>query len=342
MSSTNTFPVARYRFEFRVTQAIRLPDYAGSMLRGAFGHALRQLACMTRQKECTGCPLLGGCPYPAIFAPQPPATHSLQKFSEIPSPQLIEAPAWGTRVLAMGETLTFQQVLIGRARQELPLLILAWRRALARGIGAGDGTAELIRVVHCDEASDREIHRPEIGTIAAHVQEIPLRRAPDEQMSATTLRFETPLRLQQNGQALPPQRLQARTLLLALARRASLLAEFHGGFDTPLLDDFATLREACAGIHDEKQLTWRDWKRYSSRQKQEMRLGGVVGTWRLEGDLAPFALFLRLGEWLHVGKETAFGLGRYTQENSVRGDISEGHDKSCERHLQVIERKEVR
>jgi hypothetical protein len=86
MNAATSFPVARYRFEFQVRQAIRLPDYAGSMLRGAFGHALRQLACMTRQKDCAGCPLIGSCPYPMIFAPPPPATHRLQKFSQIPPP----------------------------------------------------------------------------------------------------------------------------------------------------------------------------------------------------------------------------------------------------------------
>ena len=41
-------PLARYRFHWRVSAPIHLPAYAGSMLRGAFGHALRRLACMTR------------------------------------------------------------------------------------------------------------------------------------------------------------------------------------------------------------------------------------------------------------------------------------------------------
>ncbi|MBK7955048.1 MAG: CRISPR system precrRNA processing endoribonuclease RAMP protein Cas6 [Candidatus Accumulibacter sp.] len=335
----NSFPVARYRFEFRATQAIRLPDYAGSMLRGAFGHALRQVACMTRQKECSGCPLAGGCPYPAIFAPLPPATHALQKFAQIPVPQVIEPPAWGARVLAAGELLTFHHVLIGRALQELPLIILAWRRALARGVGAGDGTADLLRVVHCDESGEREIHRPEVGTIAEHVQQIALQRTPGTDLSEATLTFTTPLRLQLNGQALPPDRLQARTLLLGLARRANLLAEFHA--DGPLVDDFAALSDAAAGIRDERNVVWRDWKRFSSRQQREMRLGGVVGAWRLQGQLAPFAALLRLGQWLHVGKETTFGLGQYTLDGSSRRDIYGDDDKPWERNAQVIEGKEV-
>ncbi|MBL8425630.1 MAG: CRISPR system precrRNA processing endoribonuclease RAMP protein Cas6 [Candidatus Accumulibacter phosphatis] len=338
MNGATSFPVARYRFEFQARQPIRLPDYSGSMLRGAFGHALRQLACMTRQKECAACPLIGSCPYPAIFAPPPPATHSLQKFSQIPAPYVIEPPAWGSRVLAAGETLTFHHVLIGRALQELPLIILAWRRALARGVGAGDGTADLVRVVHCSATGDEEIHRPQIGTIAAHAQVISLVGQADDGLASTaTLRFETPLRLQQNGHALPPEKLQARTLLMALARRASLLAEFHS--EGPLVDDFAALSAACASVRDEKSLTWLDWTRFSSRQQQKMSLGGVVGTWRFEGKLAPFAPLLQLGEWLHVGKEAAFGLGRYELAQRVPGDISDDQEKSCERPRQVFERQ---
>ena len=63
-------PIARYRFGFALESEMRLPEYAGSTLRGVFGHALRRLACMTRQKECSGCPLLQSCPYSRIFATQ--------------------------------------------------------------------------------------------------------------------------------------------------------------------------------------------------------------------------------------------------------------------------------
>ncbi len=335
-----TFPLARYRLEWQANTPIRLPDYAGSMLRGAFGHALRQLACMTKQKECAGCPLLSTCPYPAIFAPPPPATHTLQNFSHIPVPYVIEPPDWGAHQLGAGEPFAFHMVLIGCALKELPLIILAWRRAFARGVGNGDGTADLVRVVHCGGNGETEIHRPDTGALVPHAQEIAYKAATNGETapSELTLHFVTPLRLQKNGRALPPEKLDARTLLMALVRRANLLAEFHA--DGALIEDFAPLLTASNAVQEKKHLVWRDWTRYSSRQQQKMALGGVIGDWSIAGPLAQFVPFLRLGEWLHVGKEAAFGLGRYTLGASQATHNFAGSTVVRERALQRIGPKE--
>ena len=313
MSDAASFPLARYRFDFQATTPIRLPDYAGSMLRGAFGHALRQLACMTRQKECAGCPLMTTCPYPKIFAPLPPAAHPHQKFSAIPVPYIIEPPESGAHEIPTGAPFSFQMVLVGRALAELPLIILAWRRALSRGVGALRGTAELISVTHCgvDGMGETVVHRPDLGALVSHRQNVPISTNGSIKSDTTrvTLQFVTPLRLQQNGHALSPEKIDTRALLMALVRRTTLLAEFHGvgGF----AENFPSLLAACGEIRGEKKLHWRDWTRYSSRQQQKMTLGGVVGEWILEGTLDPFSKYLHLGQWLHVGKEAAFGLGHY-------------------------------
>ena len=48
----SSLPIVRYQFTFVVTEPIQFPQYAGSTLRGAFGRALRKIACMTKQAEC--------------------------------------------------------------------------------------------------------------------------------------------------------------------------------------------------------------------------------------------------------------------------------------------------
>jgi hypothetical protein len=77
-------PIARYRFAFRMQDDLRLPQYAGSLLRGQFGAALRRTACLTGAPTCKGCPLLATCPYPEIFEAPPPGAHRLQRFSQVP------------------------------------------------------------------------------------------------------------------------------------------------------------------------------------------------------------------------------------------------------------------
>lgn len=304
-------PLARYRFHLVATTPLNLPEWPGSALRGAFGHALRKLACMTRQKECPGCPLHGTCPYPAIFAP-PPVAHRLQNFTQPPAPYVIEPAGWGARHLAAGESHHFDMVLVGRALRELPLVALAWRHALQNGIGPGDGRAEISAIGWIDlDGIEHIIHTPESGLFREHPTPAPQPPAAGDQV---TLDLLSPLRLQENGRALPPNRLTAEVLLMASVRRASLMAEFYGA-GAPAWD-FSALKRAAAAVDSEKQIKWQEWTRRSSRQQKLMQLGGVVGRWTLRGNLSPFLPALHLGQWLHIGKESVFGLGRYVLQHN--------------------------
>ncbi len=304
-----TLPIARYRFLFTVQTPIRLPEYAGSMLRGAFGAALRRTACMTREKDCKTCPLYRSCPYPAIFETPPPEQHSLQKFSQVPNPYVIEPPAWGERVYARGATLEFHMVLIGRALEQLPLIVFAWQRAFRHEVG--HGTAELAGINYCAQDGEQQIMDIAQGKLLPHT---PLWHAQTGSGSGTArLQFDTPLRLQHDGRALPPNQLTARDLLMTLTRRISLLLELQLGHDSRF--PFAKLVELANQVQYRHHLSWRDWTRYSSRQQQKMQLGGAIGHWELDKLAAEFGPLLYLGQWLHIGKNASFGLGKYTLQN---------------------------
>lgn len=300
-----TLPVRRYWFSATAEQPLLLPAYAGSMLRGAFGHALRRLACMTRKPECQGCPLLATCPYPMIFETPPLPEHPLQKFSQMPNPYVIEPPLGGNRRREPGEGFDFAMVLMGDAISQLPLIIMAWERALQQGLGKARVRCRLEQVHQ--EGDDTPVYRTGQPSIRPH-QPAPCDpfAPPDNSLD---LHFCTPLRLQKQGKRVGRRELDARTLLLTLARRYQLLCDGHRpGLIT---QDFAQLSKLAETIRLEQDLHWHDWTRYSNRQQQEMQFGGLVGHIRLHGNLDAFTPLLHLGQWLHLGKNATFGLGQY-------------------------------
>ncbi len=299
------YPIARYHFLFRVLTPIRLPDFAGSMLRGAFGRALRRTACMTRMQTCQDCPLQRTCPYTNLFEPCPPENHPLQKFSQVPTPYVIEPDGWGKKTLQPGENLAFSMVLIGTAIQQMALIAYSWQRAFLHDVG--HGTAEL-QDIQLEKGHDRQsIYDTQNRKILQHETCLTLRTP---ETDTVKLKIDTPLRLQENGHALPPSEVTARRLLMTLVRRISLLKEFYMGTERKM--DFKDLSLQADQVTSRCNLEWLDWTRYSSRQHQKMQLGGVVGEWRLDKLTPELMHYLNLGQWLHVGKNAAFGLGRYS------------------------------
>jgi len=300
-----SWPLARYRLVFKVQTPLNLPDYAGSMLRGVFGLSLRHLACMTRQRVCGPCPLLAACPYPLIFETPAPAEHRLQNFSAVPNAYVLEPPPWGRRRYRAGEDLVFEMVLFGQALEKLPLVILAWQRALARGLGGG--TAGLAEMLFLNPQGEEKIFDASLSRVRPH--EARLRLPPLQVAADFSLNFVTPLRLQENGRILPPEGVTAKVLLMALVRRLSLILEFHAGLKPGY--DFQRLSRLAEGVGAVSNLRWLHWERWSNRQKRKMALNGLAGEIRLSGLPLEFYDFLRLGQWVHVGKNATFGLGRY-------------------------------
>jgi hypothetical protein len=302
-------PVARYRFSFRMRDELRLPDYSGSLLRGNFGAALRRTACMTGARECAPCPLYRTCPYPAIFETPAPVTHFLQRFSQVPNPYVIEPPPLGTRYVPADEIFSFAMVLVGRGLDQLPLIVYALERAFSSGIGRLRARGSLVDIALEGPEGTESVWNVESSTIGTHEQKLSIPFLPDT--DAVTFKIYTPLRLQNQGHRVPLDRLRPRTLFAALLRRTALLFELHAALPG-LAGDARRLTAAAASLVDERRLQWKDWTRFSSRQDQEMTLGGVIGEWTLSGDLSELLPWFWVGQWLHVGKNATMGMGRYS------------------------------
>lgn len=309
--------IARYRYSFSMTDPVKLPAYAGSLLRGQFGSALRRVSCITRAKTCEGCPLLQTCPYSRIFESPALESHTLQKFSHIPNPYVIEPPPIGTRLFRADEILNFNLVLIGTALEQLPLISFALEDAFRKGIGPAKSRGALIKI----EVEDRKnpskqtwntIWDPSTPRIADHDDQttFDLGLYETNGHDSITLHFKTPLRLQVQGKPVSPNELTPRKLFADMIRRITLLGDFHTR-ENKLTINVQEILEAAEHITSQHSLRWYDWKRYSSRQQQEMTLGGILGTWTMQGDIKNLIPFLKLGELTHIGKNATLGLGKF-------------------------------
>ncbi|QLB13189.1 uncharacterized protein DUF2276 [Bisgaardia hudsonensis] len=303
----SSLPIARYQLTFQVTQPFELPEYSGSTIRGVFGRALRKISCMTKEDNCKECALYRTCPYTNIFETPAPETHQIQQFNQVPNGYIIEPPDWGHKQYQINEMISFNLVLFGKLIEQLPLIAFAFKRAFEYNIAGGKANLMDIAVNLQNTNTYQGILIN--GNIQDHSSQITL---PTILPTKLILNIETPLRLQENGKPLRPNTITLPRFLISLAKRISLVSEFH---HQPLNLNFEDLIASISEIKDKKSLSWQDWTRYSSRQNQKMTLGGVVGQWELDNVPTQWVTLLYIGQWLHCGKNATFGLGKYRITN---------------------------
>jgi len=303
-------PLVRLRIRLTARDPLRLSPYKGSALRGGFGVAFRRAVCVLQRAGCEGCPLRHRCVYSYVFeTPPPPSSRLMRKYPHAPHPFVIEPPLEGRTEYAPGEPLEFGLVLIGRAIDYLPHFLCAFQELGQLGLGRGRGRFELSGAWAHDGRGEALVF--DGRKIATPVPRLPSPRRPPDGPQEVTLRLLTPLRVRY--QAHLADELPFHVLVRALLRRISLVSYFHCGRE--LRCDFRGLIERAQAVRAVRsELRWRDWERYSSRQRSRMRMGGLVGRVAFRGELAPFWELLALGQELHVGKGTTFGLGWYRME----------------------------
>jgi hypothetical protein len=289
-------PLAGYRLRFIAEQPLRLPAYAGSAWRGAFGHTLKRLVCVTREPRCADCLLHHSCSYPYLFeTPPDPAVGKLRKYPAAPHPFLLLPPVDAPNHLQAGDHTALQVTLFGHGVRYLPYVLHALAQAAAGGIGKDRGRLALDAVWQAAGDAWEMIYRPgeELRPQAAIIS------TPPACPNRVTVRLLTPLRLAVDDDHITPATFVFHHWFGSLLRRISLLTAFHT--DTPLETEFAALNHAARAVPlASARLRWWDWTRYSSRQQRAIAMGGLVGEFELGGeDFAPFWPYLWLGQWTH-------------------------------------------
>lgn len=342
---------ARFRLLLRMQDPLRLPAYAGSMFRGGFGHAFKRITCALRHGDCDACLLGPQCLYQYVFESIPSADGDLlRKDQAAPHPFIIEPPLDGRRDYAPGDHLELGLTLIGRGVDCLPYFIVAFDELGRTGLGransrflltevlgespngGGDGWRPIYTGAQrhlCDDFRIRsgagpwscpcsqdsgttfvrdQQHEHDHGHVHEHDHGSSTDHVHGHEHGSLTVRFLTPTRLKYDSHLTAD--LEFHILIRNLLRRLSALSSFHCGSSLDL--DFRGLVERAQAVKTVgRDLRWVDWERYSARQQTTLLMGGFLGTATFRGPLAEFLPLLRLGQHVHIGKGTVFGLGLY-------------------------------
>lgn len=303
-----------YRFTSILEGDALLPEYKGSTFRGTFGHALKRVVCALRREDCTDCLLRGKCIYAFVFETPLPEQESRAapriRVAAPPHPYVIEPPQTPQTRYEKGDSFDFNLLLFGRANDYLPYFIYAFDQVGRLGVGrAVDGkrAAFALRDV---TAEGKVVYAAENGKIMPGNFFRELSTEPGEVedgCSLLELTIHTPLRLKYQNRL--EAELPFHVLVRAMLRRVSSLCRYYGNGEPPL--DYRGLVTRAQNVATKSSaLRWFGWKHYSNRQEQSMFMGGMIGRAVYAGDLAEFLPLIRFCEKVHLGKQTAFGLGK--------------------------------
>lgn len=312
------FQVAKYQLKIKAgNRGLSFPPFKGSTFRGGFGTVFKRVVCSQRDTDCLVCLLKNTCPYAYIFETfPPPGAEALRKFNSIPRPFVIEPPLEQQTEYPPGAVLDFSLVLIGKAIQYFPYFLVVFRELGSVGIGRGRKPYVLTEVKALNDltgrietvysASDETIHNVDLIIWGSNIDAEG--KTDGAKKTDLIIEYETVTRVKYAEKFVST--IEFHVLVRNLLRRLSSLYYFH--HDRELILDFNELIEKAKTISiffDQTQ--WVDWERYSNRQKTRMNLGGVQGKVCYRGDWQEFWPLLKLGELVHVGKATTFGMGKY-------------------------------
>ncbi|MFW6028820.1 MAG: CRISPR system precrRNA processing endoribonuclease RAMP protein Cas6 [Halanaerobiales bacterium] len=296
---------------------IYLPEHPGSSLRGAFGHGLRELTCHNKNKKCKECMLKDKCPYSLFFNPF--LTYKEKKmtsgrFHNKPRPFVFEFDSAGKKEFNPGEPIKFRINIFGKMYQYIPYVIESWKILQSLGIGKDLGEF-ILREIWLDnplngksakiyDYKDETIKNKDLSISIDDIKRI-TKSYPDDRIQ---LIFTSPTLIKYNGSFLN-RRLGFKILMKNVFRRLSSLAAFYGEELDIVFDEY--LKEAESIKIIEEELKWTQWYRFSSRQYKKIDMQGIIGTMTYEGRLNKFLKYLTYGQFIHIGKNTVFGQGKY-------------------------------
>lgn len=313
------FRLAKLRFVLKPKDFIKLSTYAGSSLRKDFISIFKQVACLEPNNICkNGCLNKDECAYATLFEDGiVPANKVLKQYQNPPKPFIFDSPLRGKTLFSKNEELHFDLILMGNAMAYFPFFLASMRRLGELGMGWNHGKFKLIKIIAEDLINEKVAAVFDFSQDDPNInQEVSFSlgqlfdkyRDEYDNVNEIEVSIVTPLRMKRLCNE--NWHLIFRTLIKNILTRSSNIAYAYCNFDEFYQFPEIINQAGAVRIADE-DLIWEDWRNARLKMKNpDSKLGGFRGKIKYRGDITPFWPILRLGEVMHIGKNTTFGLGR--------------------------------
>jgi len=286
-----------------------IAPFVGSTIRGAFGNILKDLYCVEPLGRCPDCMLKSCCGYTYLFESGWYFSNGERQQAGVPQPYVFE-PTINEEIKPGKVEIKLGLLLFGNSIDYVPVFVYCINKIGRWGLGKNRTSYELKRVEDLFGEKDiwvknsiKMIERPHTKTWDDYLEQARKKN----KIKRCQIELVTPLRMKQEGRL--HNQLDFCTIVKAIIRRWNSLNEYYG--DGQNKDERELINLAAKIPSGTLNLHWQEMERYSRRQDQRMMLGGLMGKMECAGELEPFIPWLLLGQDIHIGKNTSFGLGKY-------------------------------
>jgi CRISPR-associated endoribonuclease Cas6 len=291
--------VLRYcdlRFDLTPERRLDWPsERRGTMLRGAFGLILKDIACDPLCSDPARCEFAAECVYEQLFAPvNRPGAQRLSLNQDLPRPFVLIPEDNDPETIEAGGHFSFVARMFGETVALHPYMTSVFSRLMQEGFGHDR--------VRCN------VRQPASPLFMTRSLSIPADTSAAEAME---IRFLTPAFLKHEGREVRAGREAFAPLVKRTRDRLSSLYHFYEP-GAPELDwDFSGIgKMAEQAICIEDRTRWIEQQRRSTRTGQTHDLSGLTGSAVYRNVPEPLQHLLQTATLTHVGKHAAFGLGR--------------------------------
>jgi len=280
-------------FCLKFNEPVRWTTLTEVVFRSAIGFHLHRMCCVLKgQESCASCALNQTCVYSWFFE-----SHIEKDSIAVPGRDRASHP-FLLEFDRVSPTEGFLKVVfLGNSRNFIPYVIEAVSRTGVRGVSRDRTQFTVESVLHEGHPYVYNMRETEHDS----------RSWPDfRSLGKGFIVLDCPCRIKESGKYVSS--IDLATFITAMQRRMHVLTCLYG--DEPYqITDIAIPSSQPVGQ------SWKDVNYYSVRQKERIKLGGVVGMIHVkEKPSDSVSRLITAAEYFHIGKNASFGLGKIHYE----------------------------